>query len=212
MKYKDDWEETKRRFMAWWHRSFVDRPLLRIIAKRREPLESLEPVSPPQNPEEYHLDVERKVKKFRNFCRTHLFLAEAFPSLDVDLGPGSMATYLGAKPVFAWDTVWYIPCLMGNLDKYRVSYQEENPWWENISIWSKELAGKDFLVNIPDIMESVDVLASLRGPQELVYDLIDSPSKIQKLISELDRLYPHYYQSFYDVVTQEGGSSYTVFP
>jgi 5-methyltetrahydrofolate--homocysteine methyltransferase len=105
MKYKENWEETKERFKAWWNRSKIGRPMLRIIAKRKTPLEELEPIEPPKTPEELHLDVERRVKEMRNFCRTHIFMAEAFPAVDVNIGPGSMATYLGSEPIFAWDTV-----------------------------------------------------------------------------------------------------------
>lgn len=38
-------------------------------------------------------------------------MAEAFPSVEINIGPGSMATYLGSEPYFAWDTVWYAPCV-----------------------------------------------------------------------------------------------------
>ncbi len=215
MRHKENWEETKARFVAWWSGKPTDRPLMRIIAKRKEPLEPLEPVIPPQDPESYHLDVERKVSEMRNFCRTHLFLAEAFPSLDVDLGPGSMATYLGAEPVFTWDTVWYTPCFLGDLTQYvDLVYREESFWLQRhlgLVKAARMLAHDDFLINIPDIMESVDVLASLRGAQELVYDFIDHPETVRVLIERLDQFYPCYYQAFYDLVTQEEGSSYTVF-
>ncbi len=215
MRYKENWEETKARFTAWWSRETTDRPLMRVIAKRKEPIEPLEIVAPPRDPESYHLDIERKVKEMRNFCRTHIFLAEAFPSLDVDLGPGSMATYLGAEPVFAWDTVWYTPCLSGDLSQHReLIYRGDSFWLQRhlgLVRAARMLAGDDFLVNIPDIMESIDVLASLRGAQELVYDFIDHPETVRELIAQLDQFYPRYYQAFYELVAHEGGSSYTVF-
>lgn len=216
VKYKPNWEETKKRFIAWWHHSKIDRPMMRVIARLEEPIEPLEPVVPPKTPEDFHLDVERKVKELRNFCRTHTFLAESFPSLSINIGPGSMATYLGSEPVFSWDTVWYTPCVKNTWQEWGpLKYDENNYWWRRhieLICKAKELAGDDFLVNIPDIIESIDILSALRGAQDLIYDLIDTPDIIKDYIKQIDELYFRYYDAMYDIVKdEEGGSSYTVF-
>lgn len=215
MRYKDNWEETKRRFIAWWKHSKIGRPMMRVIAKLKEPIEPLEPVELPKTPFEYHLDVERKIKELRNFCRTHLFLAESFPSLDINIGPGSMATYLGSEPVFSSETVWYNPCITNWQEFGPLKYDENNYWWKlhlELIRKAKELAKDDFLVNIPDIIESIDILASLRGAQNLIYDLIDTPEIVKEYIKQIDELYFKYYDAMYEIVKDsDGGSSYTVF-
>ena len=216
LKYKPDWEETKRRFIAWWNHSKIDRPMMRVIARLEEPIEPLEPVEPPKTPEKFHLDVERKVKELRNFCKTHIFLAESFPSLSMNIGPGSMATYLGSEPVFSWDTVWYTPCINTSWEEWGpLKYDENNYWWRlhlSLICRAKELAGDDFLVNIPDIIESLDILSALRGAQNFIYDLIDMPEVIKSYIREIDELYFKYYDAMYEIVKdKDGGSSYTVF-
>ncbi|MGB9682262.1 MAG: trimethylamine corrinoid protein 2 [bacterium] len=216
MKYKNNWEETKERFKRWWNHSNLDRPMMRIIAKLEEPIEPLEPVLPPNTPQAYHLDVKRRVKELYNFCRTHLFLAEAFPYLDINIGPGSMATYLGSEPVFSWDTVWYNPCINGDLSGYGpLRFNENNHWWQlhlELICMAKELVNDDVLVSIPDIIESIDILAAMRGAQQLIYDLIDSPEVVKEYIHQLDDLYFKYYDPIYDIVKEkDGGSSYTVF-
>lgn len=216
MKYKSNWEETKRRFIAWWNHSKIDRPMMRVVAKLEEPIEPLESVDPPNTPKEFHLDVERKVKELRNYCRTHLFLAESFPVLNVNIGPGSMATYLGSEPVFSWDTVWYTPCVKTSWEEWGpLRYDENNYWWKRHLMLirrAKELAKDDFPVSIPDIIESIDILASLRGTQNLIYDLIDTPDLIKGYINQIDRLYFIYYNAIYEIVKDSnGGSIYTVF-
>lgn len=216
MKYKPDWEETKKRFIAWWNHSKIDRPMMRIVAKLEEPIEPLEPVDPPKTPEDFHLDVERKIKELRNYCRTHLFLAEAFPTLDINIGPGSMATYLGSEPVFSWETVWYKPCVKTSWEEWGpLKYDENNHWWKRhlgLIKKAKELARGEFPVSIPDIIESIDILASLRGAQDLIYDLIDTPDIVKEYIKQIDELYFRYYDSIYEIVKDnDGGSVYTVF-
>lgn len=215
MKYKENWEETKKRFIAWWNHSNIDRPIMRVVAKRKKLLEELEEVWDPKTPEDKHLEVERKVKNLRNYCRKHLFMAEAFPALDINIGAGSMAAYLGAQPEFRWDTVWFKECIHDWQQWGPLEYDPDNIWFrkhiEAIKK-AKELAGDDFLVTIPDIIENLDILAALRGPQNLCFDLMDQPELIKEYVEQIDRLYFIYYDQFYDIVKDEnGGSSYTIF-
>ncbi|MDO8685841.1 MAG: hypothetical protein Q7J78_04125 [Clostridiales bacterium] len=111
MKYKENWEETKERFTAWWKGENNNRPILYVVARKKEPLEALEMIKAPFSPKALYLDVERRAKEVRNKCKTHTFLAEAFPFLDINIGPGSMATYLGYEPNFSWSTIWYSACV-----------------------------------------------------------------------------------------------------
>ena len=76
----------------------------------------------------------------------------------------------------------------------------------------RELAGDDFYIPIPDLMENIDVLASLRGAQNTVYDLIDEPEEMEERIRQVTDVYFDYYDRFYDLVKdKDGSSSYTVF-
>lgn len=216
MRYKDNWEETKKRFIAWWRHSSIGRPIIKVIARLEEPIEPLETVESPKTPMEHHLDVERKIKELYNFCRTHLFLAESYPSLDINIGPGSMATYLGSEPVFSWETVWYNPCITSSWDDCGpLRYDEDNYWWKlhlGLIRKAKEIVKDDLYVNIPDIIESIDILASLRGAQNLIYDLIDNPETVKWYIKQIDELYFKYYDPMYEIVKDnDRGSSYTVF-
>src|SRR5699024_7599957 len=65
---------------------------------------------------------------------------------------------------------------------------------------------------IPELMENIDVLASLRGAQNTVYDLIDEPEEMEERIQQVTDVYFDYYDRFYDLVKDtDGSSSYTVF-
>jgi 5-methyltetrahydrofolate--homocysteine methyltransferase len=52
-------------------------------------------------------DADYLIARMRNEMARKTYLADAYPSLAADLGPGSLALYLGTEPRFAWDTVWY---------------------------------------------------------------------------------------------------------
>ena len=38
-------------------------------------------------------------------------LAESFPNFNMNIGAGSMSLYLGAEPIFAYDTIWFKECV-----------------------------------------------------------------------------------------------------
>ncbi len=189
---------------------------MKVIA-RKDNLDDvvLDEVAKIETPELLYTDVVRNVKKYRNFCKTHEFLCDAYPSLDVNLGAGSMALYLGGEPKFAWDTVWFVE----NIDDIETApdfkFDPNNPWFVRHIDMIREalqLSGGDFLVNIPDIIENIDVLSSLRGPQNMCYDLIDYPETVHKLLGQIERLYFKYYDAFYDIVKDpSGASSFTAF-
>lgn len=191
------------------------RPLMHLVARRTEPLGELAPIDAPASPEDMHLNVERKVKAMRNHCKTHRYLAEAFPYLSIDIGPGSLATYLGSEPVFAWDTIWYKECAPELEDLGELVFDPEAVWWKkhlDLVRQAKALAQDDFLVAIPDIIENVDILSAMRGPQNLCFDLMDHPDAVKKYVKQLDDIYFCYYDAMYDTSKgQDGSSCYTAF-
>lgn len=215
MKYKDNWEETKKRFITWWEGGRMDRPLLRVVAKRKSSIEPLEIVEPPKTPQDFHLDMDRRVKEMRNFCKTHIFMAESFPFLDVNIGAGSMAIYLGSQPGFTDDTIWFNECIHDWNGYAPFKFDENNYWWKHhleLVKKARELCREDFLITVPDICENVDIISAMRGPQNFCFDLIDEPETIQERVSQIDDLYFKYYEPMRDIVKlQDDSSSFTAF-
>lgn len=215
MRYIDNWQETKERFKAWWEGAEMDRPILRLVARRENPIEALEKVNDPENLEEFHIGVEYNVKKMRNYFRGHHLLAEAFPYIDLNIGPGSMATYLGSEPVFMKDTVWYTEYIHDWKERGALAFDPHNSWWKRhveVIRQARELVGDEMLVAIPDIVENVDILSAMRGPQAFCYDIIDELDLIKEYVRQIDDIYFKYYDIIYDIVKDSDNScSYTAF-
>lgn len=215
MKYKDNWQETRQRMEAWWKGESMERPMMRIVARRKEPVEPLVEVEPYANMEEKWIHPGKTVANYLNYCRQHAFLAEGFPHFRIFLGPGAMAAYLGCKPMFSEDSVWFEKCVTDWGDNPQLRFDENSPWfkrhYESIRE-ARRIIGDDFFVDIPDIVENLDILASLRGPEDLCFDIMDSPEIVKKLVEDLDDLYFEYYDRFYELVkTPEGECSYNGF-
>jgi 5-methyltetrahydrofolate--homocysteine methyltransferase len=212
--YCENWERVKERFSAWWRHEPIGYPLLHICAKGK-PARNLTPVPDCASLEQLYTDARRISAQYRNYCETHWFLEDSFPAVSLNLGPGSMALYLGSEPIFAEDTLWYKDCIE-DWDTYGgIKFDPGNRWWKlhfNMIKTAKELAGDDYLVTIPDIIENLDIISAMRGPQNLCFDLMDRPQTIHGAVNAVDDLYFKYYDAIYDVVKEpDGSSAYTAF-
>lgn len=234
MKYKANWEETKEKWANYWKQKNTGRPVMCVIARKPEIEEAAqrkEPADvcrsqgrhyclPPElvckTPEEKYLDPEKIVGRYRHFCETHEFLAESFPNMHVDFGPGCLAGYLGSDIKFNMDTIWLEECVEEWENHPPFTFDEENPWFQKhieLTKKCKELAGDDFYICVPDLMEGLDVLAALRGSFNMLYDVAEEPEVIEQRVKEVNNLYFSYYDRFYDLVKNEkdNGSAYMVF-
>ena len=236
MKYKANWEETKVKWTNYWEHKNTGRPLMCVVARKPE-IEHLSDNKPTEggyrdvicqgkyynlpdelywkDMEDKYQNAERIVARYRHFCENHLFLAESFPNLNVDFGPGSLASYLGSEIGFNEDTVWFEKCLEDWDGVAPFRFDPENKWFKKhieLVRECRKLAGDDFYVDMPDLMENVDVLASLRGAQDLIFDMIDEPELIEERVKQITDIYFEYFDRFYDIIKdEEGGSAYTVF-
>lgn len=234
--YKADWEGTKEKFTNYWKHKNTGRPLMCVIARKPE-VEQYSDGTPVEggyldqicqgkyynmprelkwvDMEDKYQNAQRIVDRYRYFCETHAFLGESFPNLNIDFGPGSLAAYLGSDIGFKEDTVWFNKCLDGWDGVPKLTFDPENKWFKKhiqLAKDCRELAGNDFYVDMPDLMENIDVLASLRGAQDILFDLLDEGEMIGERIQEVTDIYYEYYDRFYDIIKdEEGGNAYTVF-
>lgn len=211
-----NWKSTQNKFNAWWHNSISGAPLLWISAVRDTPSEALEPEKTFTDPSQCYLDVEELSLRYRNYMRTHEFYAQGFPNMDLNVGAGSLALYLGCKPHFAWDTVWFEPMIAEGWEGVPLaSFDANAPWLQRhleMIRRAVELSEGKYQVNIPDIVENLDILSALRGPQNMCFDLIDEPDAVKAQLDALDDIYFKYYDLFYDLTKMDDGSStYTAF-
>ena len=218
---KTNFAQTKAAFEAWWRHEDIGRPIMCIRAIRERPSGPLEPWVQYKDFEDLHIGLDYHMVNARNYFRQRDFMAEGYPCVDFNIGPGSVATYIGSEPIFKADTVWYTECIDDITAYPSFTYDPENYWWKkHLSVIkaAREAAGEDFFINIPDLIENIDIVAALRGPQNTCYDLMDWPEHVGRLIKSVDDIYFTYYDAIYDVIKlpdpeKPGGwiSSYTAF-
>ncbi|MBM3501341.1 MAG: hypothetical protein FJX74_22030 [Armatimonadetes bacterium] len=207
--YKDDWPAASERLRAFWANSAVGRAAIGVTAPRAKPLPGPPSPPPPSDLLARWTDPEYLIEGARASFRSTLFGGEAVPSLFVNLGPGIIAAYLGSEPAFAETTVWF-----GELPDFDWArppqFHPANSWWQTTrtltQACAEALAGEG-LVGITDLGGGSDVLAALRGTENLLLDLVTHPECVGEWMDHLARLWCRLFDELYSLTRDPLGGS-----
>jgi len=208
MEFKPDWEEAKQRLSAWWRCEVIDRFALQVTAPRDKPFTDIPAPTPPESIIDRWLDPDYRIRAAEHRFATTWYGGEAFPYFDPYLGPGSLGLFLGCEPVFSEDTVWYQACLRDLTEADSVSFHADNRWWQATKLLASEgvRRGKGrYLTSLPDLIENLDIAASLLGTRKLLHELADRPQLVHRLQRRVLELYFLCFDQLYAIVADEGG-------
>lgn len=212
MLWKEDWPSVQQRFEAWWRQKglvfWVTAPLDEARENLPEPRAPTDPVAKWCDPEYRFRTAEYRL------ARTY-FGGDAFPIFDPQIGPGSLALFVGCEPVFALDTVWYRPCIAEPESHPPIRLDPESRVFAlHLDLIQRGLDGASgrFLVGMPDMIEHFDILSAMRGPQALMVDLYARPGWVKKACAELREAYKQAFDAFRERIKDEdNGHAYGSF-
>jgi hypothetical protein len=216
MIYKENWMEAKERFTAWWAHRSTGRPMMNLWASRGKPLHQHIEVEDFASDGERYLSASKIVNMSINEIAMFEPLAEAMPSISLNLGAGSMSLYLGCEPEFRQESVWFKHCLKDYEGEGIFVFDQENKWlMRHLDLYRQAkalLVNTDILLDVPDIVENLDIISAMRGPQQACYDMYDFPDALKKAIWKINDIYKPCYNAFHEICRgEDASSSYTAF-
>jgi 5-methyltetrahydrofolate--homocysteine methyltransferase len=114
---------------------------------------------------------------------------------------------LGANVGVDENTVWFEPAKTLEAADIHPQFDAQNFWWR----WTRSITqeavdrwGNQVTVATTDLGGNLDIIASLRGTQNLLLDLYDCPKEIDRLTTEITQLWLHYYDEL-DAIIQTAG-------
>jgi len=213
-KWMSGFDKTKERFIAFYDREIIDRALIQAWA----PLKGNEQIwktyrTKYGNFKSYKVLKEWKNKNFDNeflirkrseVLSSIYYGGDAFPSFFVDMGPGSIAAYLGCQTEFRDETIWFGPPI---LDDYRsidsIKLVEDNEFWKVTQELTKSVSDQSkgkYFTAATNLIFGLDIIASLRGGQKLLFDLIECPEEIKKLNDKISDVFIECLFRLFDLV------------
>lgn len=211
--WKHNWQDTKERFLKWWNHEGLMVGMWGAPDMGRTVHAELPEPAAPESLDERWCDAAYRAAQNEYQLSRSIFPADVLPIANTDLGPGSLALLCGARPDFGLDTVWYHPCAKDEIDAVQlppVCFDLQNPWWqltEEIIRQNVQRSQGNYLVGCPDLVENIDVLSSLCGPQTVCVLTVEQPEWVEQKIAEINELWFAAFQRIYDLIKLDDGSS-----
>jgi len=211
---KPDFEETKRRWEAFWNQEIIDRPCicircpaehrLRSPSPHRCPNEDAEPAERPAYTMEAHADLDDAAAQIDTYVHSIYWGGDAMPHYSPSFGPDQFAGFLGAEIEWSRDqemrTSWAVPLVERWEDALPLTIEEDNYWWlrmiELMETLAKVAEGK-WLVSHIDLHSNMDALVGIRGATPLCLDLYTNTELVAQANDQVRDLYPLVYDTLH---------------
>lgn len=198
---KDRWDYIRERYGEWWeHKS--ETPVLNIVVPEVYTDERMPaaPVLSQQTCTDFSWSAKELVEALDWSLGRKEYLYEAYPYINFDFfGPGVVAAFCGAELSNDSGSVWMKPKEYLPLSEISIEYDRNNKWAKRIrDIYE---AGMDrwkgnVVMGMPDLGGAMDILATLRGTENLLFDLYDEPEEVLKKCEEVNRAWDAAYADF----------------
>ncbi len=210
MLYKDDWDMAKKRFEAFWACDMLDRCCISVTAPRKVPLDTTVELRVPENLVQQWTDPGQIYRTYEFVFSIGHFAGEALPITSAYLGPGAVAAFVGSDYTFQPDTVWFgrEPVIRDWETRRPVRLIEDSDLWKavrNLTEYYSTRAPGRHVVGMTDLGGGFDIAVALRGTQELIFDLVDCPEEVVKLINEIDEVWYRCFDELYGIMARYTG-------
>lgn len=203
--------KRKQDITKWWNRS----GLIYTVVKKK--FGTSEEISLP--PIEAYLDPEGSAESQDLELRSSLWPGCMLPHASTYIGPGSLCIFAGSEPEQVDSSIWFHerPDWEGNPED--ITFDPENIWWQRTLAYigalkeqlhkrlQKRHAMGEVYIPFPDLVENWDVLASLRGANTLLMDMIDRPHLVEQQLQAVQQLYWEVYHRLYEMIRDPRGAS-----
>ncbi len=187
--FNDKYAAVLAKYEKFWGRENRDRCILNISYVK----ENAEPYRAPASLEEQWLDENYRYASFKHNSTAFFgYAAEGIPMFFSDIGPGCLAESIGGKYELAKDTVWFDKkqYVEDPEDLPAMSFDPKSKLWGYLDrLQNKLAADPDMHFSMADIGGIMDVVASLRGTENLLYDLYDYPEQTRELTKKVKALW-----------------------
>jgi len=208
--WKDDWATARAHHEAWWRQEGL---VLWVTAPADQPHEALPPPPPPAHLIERWYSPEWRLRAQAHHLSRTYFGGDSFPMVSTHSAAGDLTTYVGCEADLHPTTIWSKPCIVDPPEHHpRIAIDRSAaPYRQHLALLrlaAAESRGR-WLTALPDLVENVDVLAAMRGPETLMLDLLDRPQWVERCLEQINDAYFDVFDEFAGLVRDGfGGNSF----
>ena len=200
--WKPNMEATKRRYVDWWNHQGV---ILNMWEHFQEGVAAHDDITPPPPPRDLHqkwFDPEWRARYLDWYVAHSSLKADILPVANTQLGPGSLAAILGGVFEGGEDTIWIHP--NPNFDP-SIPFDPNHPNYllhKQLLHCCKQRAQGHYYVGMPDLMEGLDVLAALKGTDQVLIDTVMRPDEVERQMQRINDIYFTVFDELYDIIRE----------
>lgn len=200
---KPDYQASLERFEAWWRCEMLDRPPVTLFVKPCCPLDIPGRDQTQAALRERWLNVEQVIDSVIKRLESQVYVGDRLPIYTPNVGPELSATPFGCELDFSETTSWASPIVHDASDWQRVLEMPlnfDNVYWqtiERLTDLALERAEGRYIVGLPDLHGNYDILASLREPQSLCFDVMDCPEVLKQVGRRVSEAYVEMFNRCY---------------
>ena len=206
--------ESKQRYKAFWNNSAYTRACLHILVVKKD----AEPFSEPKNLEQKWTDIDYRSRLAVHEAESCDYYADGFPNIFTNCGPGSLAGCIGSPFTLAPETIWFEneQIITDWDDTEHIKFNNSSEMYRLTDGLTDSLLsrGRDkFFTSVPDIGGIYDIIAALRGTQELLMDLYEYSEEIKEFVLKLQPMWTDYFnECSKKLMAAQGGAVTTWMP
>jgi hypothetical protein len=209
--WKTNQEESKKHYLDWWNQKGIVLTMWEHVEKSGVPHAPVSPPPPAKDLHQFWFDPEWRSTYLNYKMSRYSYKADILPVANTQLGPGSLAAILGAGLEGREDTIWIREKENFNGE---IVFDENNPWWKlhlDLLKACKEKAQGNYYVGCPDLVEGLDVLASLKGSDNVMLDMMMDPDTTLQQLQAINAIYFKVFDRIYEIIREENEMAFCYF-
>ncbi len=209
--WKENIDESKQNFLNWWNQKGIILNMWEHLQKDGAPHADISKPTDAKDLKQYWFDPVWRAENLNYQLSRSSFKADIMPIANTHLGPGSLAALMGAELEGGEDTIWIRH--KEGIDM-NLTFDETAPAWKlhmELLNECKKRSNGNYYVGCPDLVEGLDVLASIKGTQDLLMDMIMQPEELEVQLQQVNDVYFQAFNKIYDVIQEDGEMAYCYF-
>jgi hypothetical protein len=207
------WERVRTTYDTWWTGE-LERPIIPVVIEGRDPgrPKPSAPMLSQATCTDFSWSPEELVDRIDYEMSCYHFLGDAYPWFNMDcFGPGVVAAMMGAKLDNSTGQVWFWPPQDLPIQEIHLELDPDRPWLKrmlDICAAAMERWQGQVLVGMTDLGGNLDIPATFRTTEKLLFDLIDHPEEVERLAWEAHECWHQAYAAI-NAVLQPANPGYS---
>lgn len=209
--WKSNWEESKKHYINWWNGKGIVLSMWEHLQKDGAPHEIVPRPSPVKDLNQFWFDPDWRAANIHYQLSKSSLKADILPLANTHLGPGSLAAVFGSELEGGEDTIWI---------KHRtdigeeLTFDRESKWYRlhlDLLKACKKLSQGRYYVGCPDLIEGLDTLASLKGTEAVLMDMMLQPEILEQQLQKVNDVWFEVFDEIYRIIQEDGEMAFCYF-